>query len=181
VPHALGGGDRIAGWLAESVSGTTALHASPAHEGAAAAHGAAESAHASAAGGGHADAMTEILLMALSTLVALAGAGTAYIAYVARPGLPAAVAARAGALYRLLSRRWWVDEIYGALFVRPLFALSERLWRYFDAGVIDRIVNGVGRTAEAGSYILRLSQSGHVQTYGLLMLIALAALTVKLL
>jgi NADH-quinone oxidoreductase subunit L len=174
IPHALGGGDRIAGWLSESVTGggAAAAHSSPGEH-------PPDSEHARAA---HHSAATEIALMALSTLVALAGAGVAYLFYVKRPALPAALAARAGGLYRVLRGRWYVDEIYDALIVRPLRALSESiLWKRIDEGVIDRTVNAVGRLAEGGSYLLRLTQSGQVQTYGLLMLIALAILTVKLL
>lgn len=120
--------------------------------------------------------------MALSTLVALSGAGLAYLFYAKRPALPAALASRAAGLYRVLRGRWYVDEIYSALIVRPLLALSDSiLWKRIDTGIIDRTVNAVGRLAEGGSYLLRLTQSGQVQTYGLLMLIALAILTVKLL
>jgi NADH-quinone oxidoreductase subunit L len=212
IPHALGGGDRIVGWLAESVTGgaaasahSDALHETGSHS-AAGEHaegvagdpppdehravgdhaGGEPAAHATAghasSGAAHHSAATEIALMALSTLVALSGAGLAYLFYAKRPSLPAALASRAAGLYRVLRGRWYVDEIYSALIVRPLLALSDSiLWRRIDTGIIDRTVNAVGRLAEGGSYLLRLTQSGQVQTYGLLMLIALAILTVKLL
>ncbi|MFN0151783.1 MAG: NADH-quinone oxidoreductase subunit L, partial [bacterium] len=200
VPHALGGGDRIVGWLAESVTGGAsggaaehgahagATHAALDEHATAGAHGAdaTEAAHATGGTASHTagahSKTTEILLMALSTVVALSGAGLAYLFYVARPALPAAIAARLAGAYGLLRGRWFVDEIYDTLIIRPTRVLSESvLWRRIDTGVIDRIVNGVGRTAETGSFLLRLTQSGQLQTYGVLMLIALAILTVKLL
>jgi NADH-quinone oxidoreductase subunit L len=180
VPHALGGRDRIVGWLAESVTGAglaagagaTAAHAvDPAH----AALGAAATPHAAAE-------TPERLLMGLSVLVALAGAALARHLYVARPELPTRLAGRFALLSRLFRGRWFFDEIYDRVVVRPIRALSDRvLWRGVDVGVIDAAVNGLGGGAVVGSYLLRLLHSGHVQTYGVVMLIGLAALAVRLL
>jgi NADH-quinone oxidoreductase subunit L len=140
-------------------------------------------------GGGHGGAAhdsgaqaPELLLMALSVGVALAGAALAWRFYLKDPSAPARIAERFASLYRLLRGRWFVDEAYDRLVVRPIESLSRVvLWRRIDVGVIDRAVNALGGGAEVGSYFLRLVHSGHVQTYGILMLVGIALLAVKLL
>ncbi len=172
VPHALGGGDRIVGWLAESVSGDAE---------AGAAHGAG--AGVSAAHGAHAaHAAPELVLMALSIAAAAAGALVARRFYVTDPGAPERLARRASSLYRVLRGRWFVDEIYDRFVVRPLHALSRGiLWKRVDVGVIDRAVNGVGGVAEVVSYFLRLLHSGQIQTYGIFLLLGIALLALRFL
>jgi NADH-quinone oxidoreductase subunit L len=160
VPHALGGGDRVVGWLAEAVTG-----------GGGAAHGA----HATP------DA-PELPLMALSVAAALAGALVARHFYVTDRAAPERLARRAASLDRLFRGRWFVDEAYDRFVVRPLGALSRGvLWKRIDVGVIDRAVNGVGGVAEAGSYFLRLAHSGQVQTYGIFLLLGIALLALRFL
>ena len=61
-----------------------------------------------------------------------------------------------------------MDEAYDRLIVRPLHALSERLlWRVFDVGVIDRLVNGVARFVSLDGEFLSRVQTGYVRTYAL--------------
>jgi len=75
---------------------------------------------------------------------------------------------------RVLVRKFWIDEIYGVLLVRPLVAISDRLlYRGIDAGLIDGVlVNGVARSIRAlATNGLRYLQSGLVQAYMLLMLV----------
>ncbi len=85
----------------------------------------------------------EMGLMALSTLMGLIGAGVAYTLYVKNPDLPARLAARLRVFYLASNKKFWVDEIYNGLIVRPLLALCEVLWK-FDQWVIDGIVNLIG-------------------------------------
>jgi len=74
--------------------------------------------------------------------------------------------------------KYYVDEAYNAIFVRPTVALAAGLWRYLDALVIDGAVNGSASAVEMGSRALRRLQSGHLQNYALS--VALGAVAVLL-
>ncbi|HYO90116.1 MAG TPA: hypothetical protein VEQ40_00695, partial [Pyrinomonadaceae bacterium] len=77
---------------------------------------------------------------------------------------------------RLLEEKYYVDEIYNATVVNPIKAGSrEGLWRFFDIGVIDGIVNGMGRgITEIGS-VVRYLQVGFVRWYAALILLGAVA------
>jgi NADH-quinone oxidoreductase subunit L len=69
-------------------------------------------------------------------------------------------------VYRLLLNKYYIDEIYNAVFVQPIKQLSTKgLWRGADAGLIDGAVNGVGIAVRRTSTILRRVQTGSVRTY----------------
>jgi NADH-quinone oxidoreductase subunit L len=70
--------------------------------------------------------------------------------------------------YTLLVNKYYVDEFYARYIVRPLYTLSESgLWRVFDIGVIDRLVNVVGRVMSLNGQFLSYVQTGYVRTYAL--------------
>ena len=73
----------------------------------------------------------------------LAGFLLAYQMYIRRPDLPAKLAANQRPLYNFLLNKWYFDEIYDFLIVKPLFALGRFLWRRGDGDVIDGGINGV--------------------------------------
>ena len=122
--------------------------------------------------------------MGVSVAVALIGIAIAYLMYIRNPGLAAAFGARAQGLYRTLLRKWYIDEVYDALVVRPLMAFSNFLWRIWDVLVIDGLVNAVGAVVVGTGAVLRLFQSGYVGTYafflvlGVLILLASAVAAV---
>jgi len=72
--------------------------------------------------------------------VAFSGIFLGWLFYVMRPGLPGLVTARFNGLYRLIAQKFYVDEIYHALFVRPVLTLVKLSGR-FDLGGIDAAVN----------------------------------------
>ena len=74
-------------------------------------------------------------------------------------------------LARMLEGRWYVDEFYDAVVVRPLKALSGFLSASVDRAAIDGLVNGVGRAVQYGGRQLRLLQSGQVGSYILIMVL----------
>jgi NADH-quinone oxidoreductase subunit L len=153
IPHALGGHNQIEAFLAPSFRAVGS--AAEATEGAA------------AAGGGH-GASTELALMLLSTLVAVAGIGLATFLYLRRPGVAEQWAQRFAGGYRLLLNKYYVDEIYDAVFVQPIKRLSTRLlWRGVDAGFIDGTVNGVGLVVRGWSAVLRRLQTGSMRAYAM--------------
>ncbi len=110
-------------------------------------------------------------LMALSVLAGLSGWGAAYYFYVKQPAMPSRLAENLKTLYRLSFQKWYVDELYDRIFVRPTVNLALWLWEAFDVRVIDRVVNGVASVTYAGAQVLRLTQSGQLQHYALAMVL----------
>ncbi|MEY4374923.1 MAG: NADH-quinone oxidoreductase subunit [Candidatus Eisenbacteria bacterium] len=124
----------------------------------------------------HLSESTEWALMAGSVGVGLLGMLLAFRAYLWTPELATSIRARLEGVHRLLENKYWVDEVYHAIVVRPLVSGSEWLWRFWDAKIVDGIVNGVGYTIEGGSAILKLFQTGFVGTYALFITLGVIAL-----
>src|SRR5665647_2894949 len=104
-------------------------------------------------------------LMLLSVIVASTGIGIALYMYNKRPDLPGKFVAAFPGLHRAVYNKWYVDEIYDALFVNPTKKLGTFLWKGFDVKVVDGLVNGVASTINACSRGLRYTQSGQVASY----------------
>jgi NADH-quinone oxidoreductase subunit L len=116
----------------------------------------------------HVETSTEVLLMAAAIGVSLAGAALAWLLFYFRPALAPALAAQLAPLRRVVADKFYVDELYQAVIVRPLIFLSDRgLYRIIDAGLIDRIgVNGSARAVRwIGGSVLRNLQTGWTQSY----------------
>jgi NADH-quinone oxidoreductase subunit L len=120
------------------------------------------------------DHATELRLAGLAVLIAALGAGLAWLLYHRRPELPDRIAHSLRGLYGLVWNKYYVDEIYGFLIVRPLVRVSDAvLYRVVDARLIDGVgVNGVAAlvrgVAERG---LKYVQTGFVQSYVFVMLV----------
>jgi len=127
--------------------------------------------------GGHEHAAAlEYTLMVVSVAIAVGGMLVAYVMYVVRPQLPEQLMERARGVYELLLNKYFVDEIYDRAFVRPTVGVSSWLWRIFDAGVIDGLVNGTGGFVGATGGVWRRAQDGNVQHYALSFLVGAAAI-----
>ena len=85
----------------------------------------------------------EFGLMLLSVCVALVGFLVAYFWYVRHPEAPERAAAKAGPIYNIVLNKYYIDELYDALFVNRTKNLGNAL-AAFDLGVVDGGVNGVG-------------------------------------
>jgi NADH-quinone oxidoreductase subunit L len=107
----------------------------------------------------------------LPTLAGLGGIGLAYQMYVREPGMAERLGEQFRGLYHLLLNKYYVDEIYDAVIVRPMTAASNWLWQVWDTLVIDGTVNGAARTVEANGLLFRLWQTGNVQNYAVSFLI----------
>jgi NADH-quinone oxidoreductase subunit L len=81
----------------------------------------------------------------------------------------------------LLLEKYYVDEIYDFLFVRPIYNLSLWLARVFDPRVIDGLVNGSATAVLAWARGLRLAQTGYVMNYALGILVGAVAMVAYLL
>lgn len=122
-------------------------------------------------------------LAALATLVAGAGAAAAWLLYVKRPGFPEHIRAALGPLHRCFERKFYVDELYDRLFVRPTLALSDALlFRGVDVRLIDGVlVGGPARALRAFAEVaLRRLQSGLAQGYLFAMLLGTLAIALWL-
>ena len=160
VPAALGGSNRIEHWLAPVFE-----HAS---------HGGHHAAHPSHG--------VELGLMGLAVLVAAAGTVAAWFLYMKKKEIPGRIAEKNPALYKLVRDKFYVDEIYYTLVILPIHVVSRKiLWRFFDARIVDGIVNLVGHVSRGASYVVRFAQTGQVQTYGFVLLAAVAVLLWKIL
>jgi NADH-quinone oxidoreductase subunit L len=123
-------------------------------------------------------AMHEVpLWVKLSATVAmLLGLVGAWQAYIRNTSIPNATATQLGPVYRFLFNKWYFDELYNFLFVRPAFWLGRQLWQRGDVGVIDRFgPNGAAWVVDKGAVLARRVQSGYLTSYALVMLLGLVA------
>ena len=125
---------------------------------------AAELAHDTA--GEAAGTGTETLLMLISVGAAFLGLFLAWTLYFRRPQLPARIAASLGGLYQAVAHKYYIDELYNVLFVKPLIDGSTAiLWHGVDQNVIDATVNNSASAARHVSDNARHMQSGNLRSY----------------
>ncbi|WP_420138164.1 NADH-quinone oxidoreductase subunit L [Sphingomonas sp.] len=111
-----------------------------------------------------------------ATIVMIIGLAVAYYAYMADRSVPRRFTETFQGLYAFLLNKWYFDELYNLLFVRPAFALGRFFWKRGDQKTIDRFgPNGAAWVVQTGAVVSRRLQSGYVYTYALVMLLGLAA------
>ena len=109
---------------------------------------------------------TEWFLMGISVLFSFAGAVIAYVLYVSKPYLPEKIASSLGGFYNAVLNKYFVDEIYAKIFVKPLVDGSTAiLWQGVDRKVIDDTVNNAADGARHLSDEVRHMQSGNLRSY----------------
>ena len=100
----------------------------------------------------------------------------AYVAYIAKPDIPAKFVASFGWLHKFVFNKWFFDELYNAIFVKPAFWFGRQFWKLGDIGTIDRFgPNGIAAVVQRGSLAAKTIQSGYLYTYALIMLLGLIA------
>ncbi len=110
--------------------------------------------------------------------VMLVGLALAWRNYIRDPEAPARIVARIPDLHRFLAKKWYFDELYDFVFVRPALALGRLFWKRGDEGFIDRFgPNGAAYAVAETSGVAREFQSGYIYSYAFVMLIGLAVLT----
>jgi NADH-quinone oxidoreductase subunit L len=113
-----------------------------------------------------AEAPEKFSLVAISVAAGLIGIALAWLMYIVKPALADAVSSRLGLFYRAVYNKYFVDEIYDAVVVKPLVSGSRVvLWRGMDAGLIDGAVNGIGSQSQGLGGWLKLFQSGNIRSY----------------
>jgi NADH-quinone oxidoreductase subunit L len=165
IPHALGGGNRIEAFLepafeAHAMAPATEFQISEGRREAAApaepAHEPAEEDHGN----------TELMLMALSSGIAVAGIVLAMFFWLRTPYGADSIARAMKPVHALLLNKYWIDELYDVVFVQPIKQISTVvLWKGADAGLIDGSVNGVGALVRGTSGGIRRLQTGSVRAY----------------
>ncbi|MHA6692361.1 NADH-quinone oxidoreductase subunit L [Devosia sp. A449] len=112
-----------------------------------------------------------------ATVAMVLGFVTAWFMYISRPEMPGRLAATNPGLYKFLLNKWYFDELYDAIFVRPALWIGRAFWKGFDDWLIDeKLSEGLGRRVQnVTSWVTKL-QSGYVYHYAFAMLIGVAAL-----
>jgi NADH-quinone oxidoreductase subunit L len=109
---------------------------------------------------------SESLLTAISVLAAASGLFLAWLLYQRRPQLPQEIAHALGGFYETVVHKYYVDEIYAAVFVKPLIDGSTRiLWQGVDRDVIDATLDNSAEGAREVSDAMRHMQSGNLRSY----------------
>ena len=113
-----------------------------------------------------ANPITEKLLMGISILAAFGGWFFAWLFYSSKPQLPEIAAQALGSIYKAVANKYYVDELYASVFVKPLIDGSTTiLWHGIDQGVIDAAVNDSADAARQVSDEARHMQSGNLRSY----------------
>jgi NADH-quinone oxidoreductase subunit L len=158
IPQALGGSNHFEHYLApvfESAAPTASLEQPVASEEGEAGLPAAPRSNAA-----------ELEVGAVATGTALLGFFFAWLLYYKDPRLPERIADRLRAAYTVVSNKYYVDEFYNAVLVRPIVEGSRALlWRTIDAGIIDGTVKGAAHAATGASRTVRRMQSGNIRSY----------------
>ncbi len=109
-------------------------------------------------------------------IVAAVGIGFATLYYMKNPDLPAKFTSRFSGLHRAVFNKWYIDELYDALFVNPTKKFGTFCWKGFDLKVVDGIVNGTGKVVNALATALRYTQSGLIHNYALTMVLGMVVM-----
>ncbi len=124
----------------------------------------------------HGTPAAEFGLMGISIGIAVCGIFLAYIMYIKNPSLPGKFVGSFTGLWRAVFNKWYVDELYDALFVNPTKKLGTFCWKGFDVRVVDGIVNGVGKLVNMFSNALRYTQTGFAHNYAMTMALGVVAI-----
>ncbi len=111
-----------------------------------------------------------------ATIVMLLGFTGAFWAYIKDTSIPEKTATQLGPVYRFFYNKWYFDELYNVIFVKPAFWLGRVFWQRGDVGIIDRFgPNGAAWIVEKGAVAAKRFQSGYLTSYALIMLLGLVA------
>jgi NADH-quinone oxidoreductase subunit L len=124
---------------------------------------------------------SESTLILFSVLVALVGIGIAYLTYVRGFRVAEGVRKVFRPVYLLLSRKYFVDELYDWVIVKPLQLLSRFLASIFDLTILDGLINGIGRLIGWTGGVFRSLQAGYIRSYAAWVLLGTLGILIYLL
>ena len=120
----------------------------------------------------------EWLGLAVGGLISILGIGLAWWVYIRKPGTAARARQRFGRLHGFLVNKWYFDELYEAMFVRPVSAFGGFSRRVIETDFVQgTIVGGATGAVRVGSSFARAIQTGYLRAYALLLLLGVAGLT----
>ena len=123
----------------------------------------------------------ELTLAGVAVLTATVGFFIAFWLYLKQPGKPEQLAKSLKGVYTTLYNKYYVDELYAAVVVRPLMWLSENvLWKIVDVEAIDGTVNGIAHGATAVGDTVRHTQSGNTRSYAVWVVVGALAVIIIL-
>ncbi len=112
-----------------------------------------------------------------ATIVMLIGLAVAWLAYIKDTTIPARFTATFPGIYQFLLNKWYWDELYNLIFVKPSLWLGRFLWKKGDEGTIDRFgPHGAAEVVLQGSRVAARFQSGYLSSYAFVMLLGLVGL-----
>jgi NADH-quinone oxidoreductase subunit L len=116
----------------------------------------------------------ELWVKLTPTIVMLLGLWIAWNNYIRSPEAPGRLVAQFPGIYRFVSNKWYFDELYGLLFVKPALWFGRLLWHGGDEGTIDRFgPHGAAYAVGIGNRVTTRLQSGYLYSYALVMLLGL--------
>ncbi len=121
---------------------------------------------------------TEFMLIGIVIALTLVVIGFAYFTYVKKNAVPVEEGKELSAAHGLVYHKYYVDELYESLIVKPLFWLSTIFERFIEKLGIDGLVNGVGSTVVGGSKVARLLQTGNIGFYIFAMVVSIILILV---
>ena len=107
----------------------------------------------------------EWMLMAIAVVAAGATIFFAYMVYIKNQILPEAKDENLKGIKKVIYNKYYVDEIYNIIITKPLNAMSDLFYKFFDKQIIDGLVNGVGTAVIGISSVVRKAQTGHIGVY----------------
>lgn len=111
-----------------------------------------------------------------ATFVMIVGFITAWFAYIKDTSIPGKFVEQFRVIHRFVYSKWYFDELYNIVFVKPAFWLGSIFWKKGDEGTIDRFgPNGAAWLVQRGALVAKKVQSGYLNSYALIMLLGLVA------
>jgi NADH-quinone oxidoreductase subunit L len=124
----------------------------------------------------HAMHKVPMLVKLSASIVMLLGLFIAYMAYIRDTSIPGKFVEQFRNLHSFLYNKWYFDELYNLIFIRPAFWFGRKLWKIGDEGIIDRFgPNGAAWLVLKGTGAAQKLQSGYLTSYALIMLLGLIA------
>ena len=113
----------------------------------------------------------------LPLAMGVSGLLLSYVFYVMHPSIPGRIAGAASGLYRFLLNKWYFDELYDRIFIRPALHLGQFLWKQGDEQTIDRFgPNGIAALVQRGGAVASRLQTGYLFHYAFAMMLGLLAI-----
>lgn len=124
----------------------------------------------------HAMHEVPVLVKYAALIVMLTGLLIAWYGYIRNTNFPRSVAEQLGPVYRFLFNKWYFDQLYNVIFIKPALWLGRQFWQRGDIGLIDRFgPNGAAWLVDRGAVLAKKVQSGYLTSYALVMLLGLVA------